>query len=236
MDVSEIVPYLPPIAVSMGALLPVLISKPPFSVAENARVLVSCIMVLIVWLGYWAVYLPASRSFVLWWLGPLGLLASLGVLGVVSYAANRPSPPNAAGQTEPAREIDRPRYLYWYGIGLFLLAATAAIYTGPRGQVRVELDLTLSPEDSLIEVYSVKRVRKAGNPVPVDSPSTHGKRIQFLMDAEEFSGADEFQVDILVQMASKTEPRTMHAPVADKLKLIRPDAVLTYRIAAAPAD
>ena len=63
MTADQVTALLPPIVLSLGAMLPFLIASPPFAVAPNARVFLICIMTLVIWMGYWLAYLLGEWAF-----------------------------------------------------------------------------------------------------------------------------------------------------------------------------
>jgi hypothetical protein len=163
LNASELKDVLPPIVLSLGAILPFLIASPPFAVANNARVLLISIMTLTIWIGYWTAFALGEPAFSTIWIPGVLVAATLAIFSVLFHVAQRPATPKTTtvfqtdehGQssckTVPAKDangqpileakIDEPIYLWIYLIGMVLLSVAAALYVGSREEVIVELAL-----------------------------------------------------------------------------------------------
>jgi hypothetical protein len=164
MTAAEITSLLPPIAVSLGAILPFLVASPPFAVAENAKVLLACLMTLVIWMGYWIAYI-CGDIFGDWIFFegqvPLWIIVISAIqFAVVFRAAQRPPEPemhwekkdvgdkqidaqvptlDKDGKPVVKAAINSPGYLWLYLSALVCVAIAAALYVGTKDHVVVEL-------------------------------------------------------------------------------------------------
>ncbi len=101
MTADQIQSLLPPIVLSLGAILPFLVASPPFAVAANARVLLICVMTLVIWLGYWTAYAFGSWAFASLTLTVVLIIVALLLFIVIFSVAQRaPTPKKNADGTQ----------------------------------------------------------------------------------------------------------------------------------------
>src|SRR5215469_6268085 len=136
MEASEVKDLLPPVVLSLGAILPFLVAAPPFAVPTNARVLLSTIMALTIWTGYWSAFALGEVAFSTVWIPVTLVLITLVIFAFLFHVAQRPPAPKMRriletdGQghsvckkvpvldtnSQPilAAQIDEARYLWLY--------------------------------------------------------------------------------------------------------------------------
>jgi hypothetical protein len=120
------------------------LGNPPFSVQENAKPLLACIMVLLVWIAYWASFMFGPYIYAELALPGILLLAATSLLLLLFFVSNAapelkdPNHPDLGNKPAPINNI---RYLIAYLMGVVLIAIAAAFYNAAEGRCFVELKL-----------------------------------------------------------------------------------------------
>ena len=234
MTADQIQALLPPIVLSLGAILPFLVASPPFAVADNARTLLMCIMTLFIWLGYWVAYSFGAWAFASLQLTAVLIVAALIAFIAIFFVAQRPSPKKPESKAvnvnsgETRASIDNPVWLWIYLLGLLTVGVAAALYVGPKDWVIVEFQL---PDDQ--GVGKVTRISKvvSGPSVNLDPIESKGITSVMLPKAE-FDAVKKFIVTIRSGAApvNQSPVREYDAFPENKGELLRPGLGKYYRI------
>jgi hypothetical protein len=227
LTTDQIQSLLPPIVLSVGAILPFLVSSPPFSVQERARVLLLCLMTLVIWLGYWLAYAFGDRPFFsLELTGGLVLLALIMLL-IIFFIAQQPAKvavddkgnQKVDDNGKPLRiaSIDRPIWLWIYLGALFLLSVAAAFYIGPKDRIIVQIEL----DPNLVLSHSqVSKVEEDAGLAPI---TVHFSKMQegaeLLLTQGEFKAVKQFLVEVTKPDKSRIN---LIAYPNSKIELLKP--------------
>jgi hypothetical protein len=240
MTNDQVAAILPPIALSLGAILPFLIASPPFAVASNARVLLVCIMTVVIWMGYWMAYLLGEWAFYSLFL-TVGLITAAFVLFICIFRAAQLAPipkissngtfiKDAAGQPITEAAIDRPAYLWLYLAGLILVSVAAALYVGPQGRVIVEFEIAGVLNQPTPVVQSVSRDIGSTSYVTVDHHIRSGKALCMMTKAE-YERVSQFVLEVDPTPADSSDAReTMVGSPTDAMELLKPGLAKNLRI------
>lgn len=234
MTAEQIQSLLPPIILSIGAILPFLVASPPFSVQERARILLVCLMTLVIWLGYWMAYAFGDRPFVS--LGTTGILVALAlvVLLVIFFVAQRPEKPGVNGRPARRAPIDNPFWMWAYLLALLILSIAAAFYVGPRDRVIVEIEYLPLDDASPGEIENIEEDTGKGTPVTLDiiehGRIKHGSKAEIMLTKGEFAAVDNFRVK--VNQKSDGKDLNLFAYPARKTELLTPGFGQHYRMRA----
>jgi len=235
---DQIQSLLPPIVISIGAILPFLVASPPFAVSANARMLLICIMTLVIWLGYWTAYAFGSAPFASFTLTIILIAIALSLFLVIFFVAQQPSTQkrgpdgsavkDADGNPVMYSAIDRPGWLWLYLVGLLAVSLAAAWYVGGRDWIVVEFELPkdgLSGKPDITVLESVKD----GRPVSLDPIKKNPVRI--MLTRAEFEATEKFQITTQKPVPSAT-PMTRQYDAFTKYKSERliPSLSKQYRI------
>jgi hypothetical protein len=233
---EQIQSLLPPIVLSLGAILPFLIASPPFAVQEKARVLLICLMTLVIWLGYWMAYAFGDRPF--YSLELTGILVgfALVLLLLLFYAAQRPerqvvdqsgkAKVDESGSPIKQALIDRPIWLWVYLAALFTLSIAAAFYVCPKDRVIVEVEL----DPGIGTGAQVVRLAEDTGFDPVGL--TFQKRemgAEFMLTKAEFEAVKKFLVDARLSDGSN---KHLIADPKFKTELLKPGFGQHFRVRA----
>ena len=112
--------FLPPIILVFGGIIPLLLSAVRIGHGRGMRRLLSIILVLIVWVGYW---IPVFVSNLWWYSNVITLLTLFGGVLALIFVFIR-------SQSVLA--------LYVYFIGLLLISVAATNYVGVSGDVALD--------------------------------------------------------------------------------------------------
>ncbi len=246
MTADQIQSLLPPIVLSLGAILPFLVASPPFAVAANARVLLICVMTLVIWLGYWTAYAFGSWAFASLTLTVVLIIVALLLFIVIFSVAQRAPTPkknadgtqimNSEGKPVMNAAIDQPGWLWVYLMGLLAVSVAAALYVGPKDWVMVEFELPKDSSKSAREIKNISKVIGAGSPSVTLELIGHGEDITIMLPKTEFDAVERFLVRV------DTTPPTGGSPTSSQLdafpgnkgELLRPGLGKHYRIPAQP--
>jgi hypothetical protein len=203
MSTEEIKNLLPPITLSLGGVLPLLIGSSPFSVPENCRALFSSILVLVVWLGYWMAYMFGEWPFLTNWpiVGLICVGAALMLAVLEAGQRTVSTKPDETGKNVPRLAIENRKYFWVYVLALLSISVAAALYAAPEGRVLMELNF---PNDENApkpnwKVAGVTRIEKAATEggsepwIALHHEETK-EGTKCLLTAEEFAKTKEFRV------------------------------------------
>lgn len=237
MTPDQIQSLLPPIVLSIGAILPFLVASPPFAVAANARMLLICVMTLVIWLGYWTAYAFGSWAFASLILTVILITVALALFVLVFSVAQRPATEKkrqdgtvdmgSDGKPIMTAAIDKPGWLWAYLGGLLAVSVAAALYVGPKDWVLVELELP-----SANGSQSITKISKAVGVNPSVSLDRIGNSV--MLPKPEFEAVSEFLIDVKQQSSAGESFAQFSAFPANKSELLRPGLGKHYRIAAQP--
>jgi hypothetical protein len=206
MELNEIIKAMPPIILGFGGIVPALIVSSRSIFADAPKALLCTIMVLIVWIGYWAALMCwqvllfndwITLSFLiftlllLFWVF-LGALPR-GWTGASDGSATQEQVRNTSNWRRFLRRlvipVETPKtvYLVAYILALTSVSIAAALYVGPKGRVIVKLD---GPS----HVKSVEVIwHKKPNPQPI-SHKRDRKGAKVVLTEEEFADANTFVI------------------------------------------
>jgi hypothetical protein len=234
---EEIQSLLPPIILSVGAILPFLIASPPFSVQERARILLVCLMTLVIWLGYWMAYAFGQRPFISLYITGILVLIALALLLTVFHVAQIPAKQviddkgNKVSDEnkDPVQKapIDQPFWLWAYLIALLILSVAAAFYVGPKDRVIVEIQYKPFGSEHGGTIEEVDEDTGAGSPLPLDIIK-HGSKAEIILTKEEFAAVKMFRVK--VAPGPGKEDLNLFGYTAHKTEVLTPSLARRFRI------
>lgn len=196
MTSDEIAKILPPISLSLGGVLPLLIGNPPFAVPDNCKALFASILVLVVWLGYWVAYMFGEWPFLT--NAPIVVLIACSTLLmlVVLWAGQKPpvSRPLPDETVVQDKEIEKRGYFWIYVLALLLVSVASALYAAPDGRVVLELDFP-NGKDGPASNWTIAALVRNENDTLISLNHRDNKYgTKCLLTTEEYGKTSEFQV------------------------------------------
>lgn len=228
MELDQIIRAMPPIILGFGGIVPAVIVSSQSIFADAPKALLCTIMILVVWIGYWAALMYWQILLFNDWITLGCLILSVALLFWVFLGALPRGPSSASGQPgrqeQPLRNVkswqrflrklvipaETPKtvFLLAYMGALTSVSIAAALYVGPKGRVIVTLE-------GPVDVVAVEVIwRKRPNPLPISHKrERHGAKV--VLAEDEFVDARGFVIhtksDVL-WIADPTAARALPNP------------------------
>lgn len=186
MTQAQVVKLLPPVLLGFGALIPVLVTAVPVAGRAGTKALLSVILVIVIWVGYWV----ASFFSDFWsYSNAVTLVALTGaaVLLLVVFIRLQSVPPSS------------PNLLYGYLAGLLLVSIAAANYVGAAGRDVVEFTCNET-------IAEVRRIGGGEHDTYDLSLRTNGKIARASLTQEEFELTERFELVTTKQHVQAVSP------------------------------